>query len=255
MRLLAAGCVSTLFVGLVQFFLLAESCPDKSPCLLVKLHDPYEWMRIYLIGVSTMGLLGGILILLCLGDDVKHALLWLTGGRANEVGRWGRRGRRRIPRGRDVPIGGVGVNGVINAAHAAEANQVPLHPIVNAPDPVAAVEGAGGRPVIRPAVEVPVTELTRRMKSIQAALQDFIAEAATGQWNSDQIGRLDTLWETLVWPLFRDLVLYTTLLNIGMYVGNGLLHCYLLSSLHFRHLFSNHFLPLLIYVLTNLNDS
>ena len=225
-RLLAAGCVSTLFVGLVQFFLLAESCPDKSPCLLVKLHDPYEWMRIYLIGVSTMCLLGGILILLCLGDDVKHALLWLTGGRANEVGRWGRRGRRRIPRGRDGPIGGVGINGVLNAAHAAGANQVPLHPIVNAPDPVAAAAGAGaganGRPVIRPAVDVPVTELTRRMKTMQAALQDFITEAATGQWNSDQIGRLDTLWDTLVWPLFRDLVLYTTLLNIGMYAGKCL---------------------------------
>ena len=128
-----------------------------------------------------------------------------------------------MPRGRDGHIGGVGINGVLNAAHVAGGNQVPLQPIVNAPDPVAAGAvagaGAGGRPVIRPAVEVPITELTRRMKSMQAALQDFIAEAATGQWNADQIGRLDTLWDSLVWPVFRDLVLYTTLLNIGMDVG------------------------------------
>lgn len=161
-----------------------------------------------------MGLLGGILILLCLGDDVKHALMWLTGGRANEVVRWGRRGRRRIPRGREGALDGGGINGAMNAVHAGGGNQVPFPPLVNPPDPVAAV--AAGRPAIRPAVEVPATELTIRMKSIQAAMQDFIAEAATGQWNAAQIRRLDTLWEILVWPLFRDLVLYTTLLNIGM---------------------------------------
>ena len=212
MRLQAAGCVITLFVGLVQFFLLTDACPDMSPCLLPKLQSPYEWMRIYLIGVSTIGLFGGILILLCLGDDVKHALTWLTGGRANEVVRWGRRGRRRIPRG---PLGGVGVNGAVNAAHAGVVHpvQAPFPPLVNPPDPAPAI--AAVRPAIRPAVQVPVTELTRLMKSIQAAVQDFIAEAATGRWTAAQMGRIDTLWDTLMWPLFRDLVLYTTLLNIG----------------------------------------
>lgn len=219
-RLLGAGCVSTLFVGLSQFFLLSDPCPDKTPCLLSKLHDPYEWMRIYLIGFSTMCLLGGVLVLLCLGDDVKHALMWLTGGRANEVVRWGRRGRRRVPRGREGPAGGVGVNGALNIPRAVRANNVQFPPLVDpeAPAPVAGGAGAGagaGRPAVRAAADVPVTELTRRMKAIQAAVQEFIAEAATGRWEAAQIGRLDTLWDILVWPLFRDLVLYTTLLNIG----------------------------------------
>ena len=222
-RLLGAGCISTLFVGLAQFFLLSDTCPDKTPCLLSKLHNPYEWMRIYLIGFSTMCLIGGVLVLLCLGDDVKHALMWLTGGRANEVVRWGRRGRRRVPRGHAGPAGGVGVN----IPRAVRANQVPFPPLV---EPVAAA--GAGRPAVRAAADVPVTELTRRMKAIQAAVQEFIAEAATGRWDAAQIGRLDTLWDNLVWPLFRDLVLNTTLLNIGTWRSgqrHGRLSCPVLS--------------------------
>lgn len=87
-----------------------------------------------------------------------------------------------------------------------------IPPALNGPilQPGAAVGAAAV--VVEP---VALSHRIMQLVCVKLTVFDLWAGLLEGQWDKRQIGHLDKLWDILIWPLFRDIVLLNTLFNIG----------------------------------------
>jgi hypothetical protein len=134
------------------------------------------------------------------------------------------RGRRRALRGREgllrppnrglVAAPAVGDNRVhIGGRNRAQMNAL-IPPAQHGPivQPGAAVGAVAGAAVVEP---VALSRRIMQLVSVKLTVFDLWAGLLEGYWDKRQIGHLDKLWDILIWPLFRDIVLWNTLFNMG----------------------------------------
>lgn len=182
--------------------------PFKGDNILFEMGSLYELFRMWFRGFCTLGLLIGMLLSFDLGQGVKKIDEWLGGRRVAGAAAGG------------VPLIPVPHEIDQPAARAAEV-------------PIEEGEGEEVRDVNPDHVDVRILqEANREMETernekdglsvwmllIHLSAKQFIQSMFEGRWDADQIIRLENLWDQLVWPLFRDIVLYEiTGLMIGMW--------------------------------------
>jgi hypothetical protein len=221
-RLLLVGSTTIFFIGTILLLFQSIIFLEGSPKIFSRLQNPLEICRIWLRGFTSVSLITGFIVLIFFPDDVRYALTWLGGARDFAAVR--ERGRRRALRGHEgllrppnrglVGAAAVGDNRVhIGGRNRAQMNAL-IPPAPNGPivQPDAAIGGVGGVVAVEP---VALSRRIMQLVSVKLIVFDLWAGLLEGYWDSRQIGHLDKLWDILVWPLFRDIVLLNSLFNMG----------------------------------------
>ena len=219
-RLLLAGSTTIFFIGTILLLFQSVIFLEGSAKIFSRLQSPFELCRIWLRGFTSVALITGLIVLMLFPDDVRCALTWLGGARDFAAVR--ERGRRRALRGREGLLrapnrGLVGPPAVgENRVHIGGRNRAQMNALIPPVPNVPIVQPGAGAGVGAVAVE-PIV-LSRRivhLVSVKLMVFELWAGLLEGYWDKRRIGHLDKLWEILIWPLFRDIVLLNSLFNMG----------------------------------------